>query len=140
MWWSVSVREHAVALQDTSDAVESLLLRLDLRVVGGLWSDAGHAIGIARSPAGLFVGWLDVGWIAPDDPFSEMRDVVHLVERVPIEQLSRDLDFAISEVKGLRAEHLRDCERCDERFVPGQMYGARCCHSCAVRDGDVGSC
>ncbi|WP_026911025.1 hypothetical protein [Patulibacter minatonensis] len=147
MWWSTSLSERPVGTPRTGtgeaeqqpgfDQTEALLLELDLSPVAGIWSDAVQTVGIVRSAAGLFVGWLDVGWLTPEDPFSEMRDVAHIVERVPLDQLERDLRFAISEAENVRADHLRECERCCEHFVPGQMYGAACCHSCAVRDGDI---
>lgn len=120
-----------------SDEVPRLLADLGLLLADGLWIDAAHTIGVARSPAGLFVGWLDVGWVDAEAPFSEVRDVAHLPERVPASRLTHDLRIAVDEARRARAEHLRDCHRCDERFVPGQMYGATCCHSCAVRAGDV---
>lgn len=119
------------------DEVPRLLSALRLVLVDGLWTDAAHTVGVARSPAGLFVGWLDVGWTSPHVPFSELRDVAHLPESVPVPRLAGDLRIAIEEAARARAEHLRDCHRCDERFVPGQMHGATCCHSCAVRAGDV---
>jgi hypothetical protein len=122
------------------DAVDELLLGIGLQLAGGLWCDSGHRFGVARSPAGLFIGWLDVGWTTPDNPFSELRDIAHIVERVPLEHLAQDIGFALEEAAAARDEHLRDCIRCGERFVPGQMYGADCCHSCAVRDGDVRDC
>lgn len=137
MWWSTSVSERPVGTEPTGHPTEALLTGLGLAPVGGIWSDAAHTVGIVRSPAGLFIGWLDVGWLTPKDPFSEMRDVAHIVERVPHDQLCRDVRFAIDEAACVRADHLRTCERCRERYVPGQMYGAACCHSCAVRDGDV---
>jgi hypothetical protein len=117
------------------DAVEQLLKEADLRPgEDGLWTDAGHTVGVARSAAGLFVGWLDVGWIGTGHAFSEMRDVSHLAAGVRPEHLSRELAIALDEAGSARADHLRDCGRCRERFVPGQMYGADCCHSCATRD------
>ena len=104
---------------------------------GGLWTNAGHTVGVARCAAGIFIGWIDVGWAAPGTPFSELRDVTHLVERASFGVLASEIAIAVDEAARARTEHLRDCERCDERFVPGQMYGAACCHSCAVRDGDT---
>lgn len=120
-----------------ADDVPRLLSDLGLVIGEGLWVDAAYTVGVARSPAGLFVGWLDVGWMAADDPFSEMRDIAHLPDRVPTPRLASDLRIAVEEARKARADHLRDCHRCDERFVPGQMYGSTCCHSCAVRAGDV---
>lgn len=119
------------------DRLPPILAGLGLFPNDGIWTDAGHTVGVARSPAGLFVGWLDVGWITCDEPFSELRDVAHLIERPESDALAGDLAIAVDEASRCRAEHLRDCERCGERFVPGQMYGAACCHSCAVRDGDI---
>jgi hypothetical protein len=127
-----------MVLSRRPDPVDDLLVDLGLELADGLWTDPARRFGIARSPAGMFIGWLDVGWVAADDPFSEMRDVAHLVERVPRDRLARDIGFALEEAAAARTEHLRDCVRCGERFVPGQMHGADCCHSCAVRDGDVG--
>lgn len=126
-----------VVLRPRTDAVEDLLGARGLRLADGLWVDSGHRVGITRSPAGLLIGWIDVGWIDPDDAFSELRDIAHVVERVPLDRLAQDIDFALQEAADARAEHLKDCARCDECFVPGQMYGTDCCHSCAVRDGDV---
>jgi hypothetical protein len=103
----------------------------------GLWTDAAHTIGVARSPAGLFVGWLDIGWIRPDDPFSELRDVNHLAGRAEPTQLEHELRIALTEAAEGRAEHLRECTRCRDHFVPGQMYSTDCCHSCATRDWDA---
>lgn len=120
----------------TTDGVASILGRFGLAPVRGLWTDAAQTVGVARSPAGLFVGWLDVGWLAKDEPFTEMRDVTHLVERPSAEPMTDEIGIALAEAARARADHLRTCDRCGERFVPGQMYGAACCHSCAVHDGD----
>lgn len=117
--------------------MDRLLRELGLQDVGGLWSDAAHTVGVARSPCGLFIGWLDVGWIAADDTFSEMRDVAHIVERVPRVELARDLAFAIEEARRVRTERLRDCDRCQEQFLPGQMLGGACCRSCAMTGSEV---
>lgn len=138
MWRSDFSSQPQLVLRSQTDAVEELLVARGMRLVDGLWTDPGHRVGITRSPAGMFVGWLDVGWVSADDPFSELRDIAHLVERVPLGRLARDIDFALDEAQDARAEHLRDCARCEERFVPGQMYETDCCHSCAVRDGDIG--
>lgn len=137
VWWSDPDAEIPVLTRRPADGLPPILAGLGFSLTAGLWTDAGHTVGIARSPAGLFVGWLDVGWISCEEPFSELRDVTHLVERVGPGALARDLAIAVEEATRARVEHLRDCERCGERFVPGQMYGAACCHSCAVRDGDV---
>jgi hypothetical protein len=132
--------------QSVSLSASSLLLRLRDDVEhalydsglspsdDGLWTDAGHTIGVARSPAGLFVGWLDIGWIASEDPFCELREVNHLAARAQPDQLARELGIALTEAAAGRAEHLRDCTRCGDQFVPGQMYATDCCHSCATRD------
>jgi hypothetical protein len=101
----------------------------------GLWTDAGHTVGVARSGAGLFVGWLDIGWIGSDDPFCELRDVSHLATRARPAQLARELGIALTEASEARGEHLRDCIHCRDQFVPGQMYAADCCHSCAEELG-----
>lgn len=139
MWWSAPVSERPVIVQEPGDAVDRLLRELGLHDHDGLWTDAARTVGVARSPGGLFIGWLDVGWIAPGDPFAEMRDVAHTVERVPSATLARDLCFALEEARRLRTERLRDCERCQERFLPGQMLGAACCHGCAARSTEVGA-
>lgn len=123
-------------LRDPADGVDRLLRGLGLEPTGGLWSDAAYTVGVARSPGGLFIGWLDVGWITAEDSFPEMRDVAHIVERVPLEVLGRHLAFAIDEARRVRADRLRDCDQCGERFLPGQMLGATC-HCCAVRGGQL---
>lgn len=138
VWWSEPEAEIPVLTRGPADALAPILEGFGLSPVSGLWTDAGHTVGVARSPAGLFVGWLDVGWLTADEPFTEMRDITHLVERPAAGPLARELGIALEEAARSRAEHLRGCERCDERFVPGQMFGAACCHSCAVRDGDTG--
>jgi hypothetical protein len=138
VWWSEPEAEIPVLTRGPADALAPILEGLGLSPVSGLWTDAGHTVGVARSPAGLFVGWLDVGWLTAEEPFTEMRDITHLVERPAAGPLARELGIALDEAARSRAEHLRGCERCDERFVPGQMFGAACCHSCAVRDGDTG--
>lgn len=120
-----------------ADPLCSELERLALAESDGLWLDAGRTVGVARSAAGLFVGWIDVGWVAPDDPFAELRDVAHLPVRPCPAEFADDLRIALDEARASRAERLRDCGRCGERFVPGQMHGTSCCHSCAVRSGDV---
>jgi hypothetical protein len=143
VWWSPSLSERPVgpsppdAACTDVDEIEVLLHDLGLSPVAGIWCDAVRTVGIVRSSAGLFVGWLDVGWLTPDDAFSEMRDVAHIIERTPHDQLERDVRFALAEAALVRADHLRLCGRCVERYVPGQMYGADCCHSCAVRAGDT---
>lgn len=126
-------------LQEPDDDISRLLRELGLHEHDGLWADAAHTVGVARSPGGLFVGWLDVGWIAPGDTFAEMRDVAHIVERVPAPILARDLSFAIDEAGRLRTERLRDCGRCRERFLPGQLLGTACCDDCAIRASEVGA-
>lgn len=137
MWRPNSASRESVLARRPTDEVPRLLAELGLVLEEGLWTDVGHTVGVARSPAGLFVGWLDVGWVAPDEPFSELRDIAHLPERVAVPDLARDLRVAVDEALQARAEHLRDCRPCGERFVPGQMFGATRCHSCAVRAGDI---
>jgi hypothetical protein len=126
-----------VILPEPGDGVAQLLEDFGLRDHDGLWTDAARTIGVARSPAGLFIGWLDVGWITPHDAFSEMRDIAHIVESAPRDVLVRDLAFAIEEARSARAERLRLCQDCDERFLPGQMFAAARCHCCAARTGEV---
>jgi hypothetical protein len=141
VWWpsvdNPAAKHGRVPTARQPDGTPAILLQLGLAEHDGLWTDAGHTIGVARSEAGIFVGWLDVGWITCDGPFSELRDISHLVERGQDGRLGDELAIAVEEARRGRAEHLRDCDRCGERFVPGQMYGAACCHSCAVRDGEA---
>jgi hypothetical protein len=138
VWWSDPDAEVPVLTKRPADPLPAVLAGLGLSPSdGGLWTDAGHTVGVARCAAGIFIGWIDVGWATPGTPVSELRDVTHLVERATFGVLANEIAIAVDEAARARAEHLRDCERCDERFVPGQMYGAACCHSCAVRDGDT---
>lgn len=138
VWWSEPEAEIPVLTRGPADVLAPILERLGLSPSSGRWTDAVHTVGVAGSPAGLFVGRLDVGRLAADEPFTEMRDITHLVERPSSGPLAHELGIAFAEATRTRSEHLRRCERCDERFVPGQMFGAACCHSCAVRDGDTG--
>ncbi|WP_210495831.1 hypothetical protein [Patulibacter sp. SYSU D01012] len=97
----------------------------------GLWCDPSRMLGVALSPAGLFVGWLDVGWTATGEPFDEMRDVTHLSPSVALPLLERDLGIALAEATGAREEHLRRCLWCGGRYVPGRMYAMDRCQGCA---------
>lgn len=111
-------------------SIEDELAHLGLAECDGLWTDTARTVGVARSPAGLLVGWIDVGWVG-DEPFAELRDVAHLPPRACTTELAADLRIAVAEALSVRAERLRECGRCGERFVPGQMHGGACCQGCA---------
>lgn len=108
-------------------SIEDALAGHGLAEADGLWTDAARTVGVARSAAGLFVGWIDVGWVTAEQPFAELRDVAHLPIHGGGPELEHDLPIALSEALAIRSERLRRCERCGEQFVPGQMHGSACC-------------
>ena len=105
---------------------------------GGMWCDAGRTLGVALSDAGLFVGWLDVGWTATGEAFDELRDVAHLPGSLAAPLLEQDVRIALEEARAAREEHLRRCLWCGGRYVPGRMYAADRCQGCAPKDDDAG--
>ncbi|MGX6449415.1 hypothetical protein ACVU7I_15330 [Patulibacter sp. S7RM1-6] len=105
---------------------------------GGVWCDEERTVGIALSPGGLFVGWLDVGWTATGAPFDELRDVAHLPRSGSTATLRRDVDIALEEARSARGEHLRRCSGCGDRLVPGRMFAADRCQACAATSDGLG--
>lgn len=75
-------------------------------------------VGIVRTDAGAFVGWLDGAWL---------RDVVH----VPPGH-EADLDRLVAHARALREQMLRVCVHCGERKTPGQMHAHEVCRECAL--------
>jgi hypothetical protein len=83
----------------------------------GMWVDAHDEVGGMETPAGTFVGWIDVEWLRPAEPVRWLRDVVHVP---PSHQ--PELARIVARAHGLRGEMLRLCTSCGERKVPGHMH------------------
>ena len=95
---------------------------------GGLCTDPDGEVGFVQTPAGLFVGWVDVAWSGPHTPHHYLRGVVHMHE-VEAAHLDRELEKA----RKKRRRALRRCRYCGEEKVPGHMHSRDVCQGCAER-------
>lgn len=133
VWWTAASDHEGRVSVGRKASIDDELAALGLAEADGLWTDQARTVGVARSTAGLLIGWIDVGWVSDDEPFAELRDVAHLPPRPCGDELARDLRIAVAEALSVRTERLRECGSCGERFVPGQMHGSACCQGCAPR-------
>lgn len=117
-----------------SEAVEGMAdVGEQLRAAGfeggeGLWR-RGDEVGAVLTPAGVFVGWLDVDWDGPSTPEWVLRDVLHL----PVGSYEQDLDEAVASAHQRGEAARRECRYCEGRFVPGHMHSQDVCQGCAER-------
>ena len=96
----------------------------------GLWRDRGEAVGAVLADAGVFVGWMDVGWPNPGKAEPALREVRHLAPSEDEGALERALERA----RRAREAALWQCRFCGERFVPGRMHSGDICRECAGRE------
>jgi hypothetical protein len=90
----------------------------------GLWTDEEHAAAVVPVPSGGYlVGWLDVEWPHPSEPFLRMRSIEH----VPSGKLRPALRRSLAK----RERRMATCGRCGRRLPPGKMHSEDCCQRCA---------
>ncbi len=100
----------------------------------GLWEDRERQVGVAVSPAGLFVGWLDVAWPTVSEPVVLLKDVVHLPVSAQDQELPpENLNETVASARRLWDSAVRKCRYCGELFVPGYMHDHETCMGCAER-------
>lgn len=116
------------------DAVElrTLLQIHSFRSRGcGLWYDAAKEVWVMVTNSGLFVGWLDVAWMGPD----ERLDCLSGVQLLPRGTEESDLGPAVEVMKRARAAASIQCRHCGQVLTPGHIQD-RTCHACAAGGWD----
>lgn len=91
--------------------------------------DESGEVGVVETPAGLFVGWIDVAWPSPHSPVPCLRGVVHL----PVPE-DVDVGREIEKARRKRRRARRSCRFCGEENLPGHMSGPDVCQGCAERE------
>ncbi|RKQ90907.1 hypothetical protein C8N24_0722 [Solirubrobacter pauli] len=75
----------------SDDAHARILRSVGLSYHDGLWRDDADALGAVVTPAGTFVGWLDVTWLGPSEPRPVLRETEHVLRGLPDGCLSEAL-------------------------------------------------